>query len=287
MSPSFDLVVASGNNSLFPYLHVAFIVALACLLLVRGFLNGIWRPAVQHWSRTLLALFLCYFFAMATLHPDAEVAQEYTRTFFTSLMPGLLMGYVAFAAYGSRNATVLVPGKRWRPGYLRALLDLVAFFTYGAVIAGSYSLLLPFLRQDIFLLDVPQEQRIYQVFGNYTALALILGLHVISPYFQLRYGRSITGACVWAAIVSVATGASVLLGQMVGSNTGPAVVAIVGTALLGHRAVSELRMGTKRARRRGYALLLVAGVSAICFWQILGYLPPLRLFNFQEVTTPS
>ena len=281
------LTISDGNNFLFSYMHLAFIAASACLLMARGFINGIWQPLSRNWSHVFLVMFLGYFLAMALLHPDAEVARRYTHGFFNTLVPGLLMGYVAFAAYGSRRTRTYDTRSRWRPGVWRALFDLMAFSAFCTTIAVSYWLFLPLIRQDLFLLNVPNEQRIYQMFGNYLVLALILFLHVISPYFQFRYHESIAASGLWATAAAGATGACFFLAQMAGSNAAAAMVVGIGAVFYGYRIVTEFRDGTRCARRRSYAVLLVAVISTISLWQLLGQLPPLRIFNFQEVAAPS
>lgn len=280
------LVVANGDNSLFSYLHLAFIAALACLLLTRGFVDGVLRPMARNWSNAFLVIFLGYFLIMTLLHPDAEVKERHMRLISTALIPGLLMGYVAFAVYGSRAAVVFTRG-RWRPGPFRILIDLAAVSAYVAVLALSYSMLTPLLGENLFLLDVPEEQAVYQPFGNYIALALMLFLHVISPYFEFRYRTSAFAIGLWAAMVAAATIATFLLAQMVGSNTGAAIAFLLGAGFAVHRLVLDFRSRTRGSAMRIFVVLSVAALSAIGLWQILGELPPLRLFDFQPVAATS
>jgi hypothetical protein len=275
------VMVATGNNVLFFYMHAGFILALAGLLFQRGFAAGFWRPVIRHWSSLFLAAFLVYFLVMALLHPDAEITRSYTRAIFTMVVPGLLMGYVAFALYGDLATSAASRGE-WRPGSGRIVLDLLAVTAFGATLLTGYLLFLPELRRHILTLAIPSEQRIYQLYGNYTIISVALFLHVISPYFDHRLRHSLASAA-WAALISVAAVASIMLAQMVGSNIAMVVVLPMVGLLAGLRVLRDLRAGTPEGRRSAVAILAVGTVFTFGLWQFLAYLRPLRIFNYREI----
>ena len=280
---STTLTAESGNNFLFSYMHIAFVVSVLILFFSRNFLSGILIPVAISWPYRFLFLFLFYFLLMALVHPDPEVSQGYTRAFFTTVVPGLLMGYVAFATYGGvRHFRPLAGHRRWRPGWLRVLCDLLAVAVYLGTISASWQHLMPLLQKDIFIINVPNEQRVYQIFGDYIFLSFVLFHLVLVPYFDYRYQKSVLAMCIWAVTLTATTIFSFLLAQMVGSNTGAAIVVALGVALGCYRFVSELRKHTARSRLRACIILLAAIVSIACLGQFLMYQPPLRILNFQR-----
>lgn len=272
------VTTVTGSAHLFSYFHLFFFGAVICLTASKGFLAGLWRPLAQNWSAAFLLLFLFYWLITSLMNSNTEVGLGYAKNVFNRAMPGLLLGYVTFAAYGRNARPAIIRGQaRWSPGSLRLVLDCLALAAYFATIYVCFELLSQNLGTTLFLVvnDGPGAS-VYQIFGNYICLSLICAIQVADPYLRFRFRNSLIAAGVWAGALSAACWLSFLISQMVGSNTGAVLSILIGIYGL-VVAWSEFRNG--RALR-AIAIVLAFAVAIAFAQQALQDLPPMRLFNF-------
>lgn len=276
------VITMTGSSHLYGYFHLGFIVAVICLAGTRGFIDGLWRPLIRNWSAVFLFAFLTYWLMMGVTHSNTEVGMAYAKYVFSQAVPGLLLGYIAFADYGRTETIVNSRGAlRWRPGVLRVSMDILAVVVYAAALTHAFITLLPKMRADIFILAYDNSMIIvYQLFGNYLTLAFISAIHLSEPYVRWRFPSSLIIGAAWALLLATSCWSSFLLAQMVGSNSGAALVVVIGGAIAGVAVYRDLR---GRQLARALLMLSIFLLAAIWVWQLLGNLPPLRLFNFQRV----
>ena len=272
------VTTVSGSAYLFTYFHLAFFVAVICITASRGFLGGLWRPVVGSWAATFLVLFLLYWLVMGLTHSNVEVGMGYAKNIFNRALPGFLLGYITFSTYGrAKTATITRSGLRWNPSAMRRLADVLALAVYAAALYYSFSILLPKMNPNLFLIVKDFEgDTIYQIFGNYIILSLICAVYLVDPYFRWRYPQSLVAAGLWASGLSIACWTSFLLAQMVGSNAGAVLSVLIGcyglvvvvSEFYGHR------------RMRSLLLLLIFSLAMITIQRTLSDLPPMRIFDF-------
>lgn len=272
------VTTVSGSAYLFTYFHLAFFVAVICIAASRGFLSGLWRPAVENWAATFLLLFLLYWLVMGLTHSNVEVGMGYAKNVFNRALPGFLLGYITFATYGCAKTTTTMRGDvRWNPSVIRRLADALALAVYAATLYYSFSILIPKLDPNLFLIVKDFEgDTIYQIFGNYIILSLVCAVYIVDPYFRWRYPQSLIAAGLWASGLSVACWTSFLLAQMVGSNAGAVLSVLVGCYGL-VVVVSEFH---GHRRMRSLLLLLIFSLAIIWVQRALSDMPPMRIFDF-------
>lgn len=281
------VLTATGSAHLYSYFHLAFIMAVFCLAVAsRGFIDGLLRPFTRTWSATFLFAFLAYWLVMGLIHSNAEVGMAYAKYVFNQAVSGILLGYTAFATYGRTKIKKDARGVlRWHPGELRLTLDLIASFAYVWVIKNAFESLLQQARSDIFLIsNEGNSQAAYQLFGNYIVLSFISAIYLSEPYVRWRFQRSLIAGGSWALLLAAGCWSSFLLAQLVGSNTGAILALVIGGAVAGVALYRELR---SRRRARAVVMLAIFVLLTIWVWQLLGDLPPIRLFNFQPVDAGS
>lgn len=275
-------VMTMTGTYLYGYFHMGLIVAVICLACTRGFIDGLWRPLIRNWSAVFLFAFLTYWLMMGLTHSNTDVGMTYAKYVFNQAAPGLLLGYIAFAVYGRTETIVNARGAlRWHPGILRLSIDMLAMVAYAAALMHAFITLLPQMWADIFMLAYNNSMvMVYQSFGNYLTLAFISAIHLSEPYVRWRFPRSLIIGAAWAFLLATSCWSSFLLAQMVGSNSGAALAVVIGGAVAGVAIYRDLR---ERQPVRALVMLSIFLLSVIWVWQLLGNLPPLRLFNFQRV----
>lgn len=276
-----SVVFMTGGERYFTYAHVFFLTSSAFVLLtMRGGLEGLYRPLVEKdlaaWA---LAGFLLYYLTMALLYPDPLVSSYHLRSIAVRVLPGFLMGYLAFAAISSWRFS---PASTEEILTWRRRLDFFALAIYAGTLVGMAMILIPLIRNDIFLIRVTPDRAMYQLLGVYIATAMIAAYIVLldNGQFERRNSLTSTGALQMASIASIAL-ASFFLCQMAGSNMGAGLIALIG-AVTGIMLIwRALQIG---ALRQMVSMMLVGIVAASLFSAIVATVPPLRILGFQSVS---
>lgn len=271
----------TGGERYFTYAHVFFLASSAFVLLtMRGGLEGLYRPLVEkELAAWALAGFLAYYLTMALLYPTPEVSSYHLRSIAVRVLPGFLMGYMAFAAISSWRCS---PAPTEEISTWRRYLDFVSLAIYAGTLAGVAMILVPIIRSDIFLIRVSPDRAMYQLLGVYIATAMIAAYIVLldNGQFERRNSSTSTGVLQMASIASIAL-ASFFLCQMAGSNMGAGLIALIGAATGIMLIWRALRMG---ALRQMVSMMVVGIVVASLFSAIVATVPPLRILGFESVS---
>lgn len=275
-----SVVFMTGGERYFTYAHVFFLASSAFVLLtMRGGLEGLYRPLVEkELAAWALAGFLAYYLTMALLYPDPEVSSYHLRSIAVRVLPGFLMGYMAFAAISSWRCSSAPTEEisTWR-----RYLDFVSLAIYAGTLAGVAMILVPIIRSDIFLIRVSPDRAMYQLLGVYVATAMIAAYIVLldNGQFERRNSSTSTGVLQMASITSIAL-ASFFLCQMAGSNMGAGLIALIG-AVTGIMLI--WRAWRVRALRQMASMMVVGIIAVSLFSAIVATVPPLRIFGFQSI----
>jgi hypothetical protein len=273
----------STGEKYFYIAHVFFLASSAFVVLSgREGGCGLVKPLVSSWSGWLLAAFLGYYLLMAVLHPLPSVTGDHVRSLFVRVAASLVMGYVALAAVssfrwpGTSNLKTL---PLWRHR-----LDIAAVIAFGLTILASMAALSPRMRSDLFLIAIPQDREMYQLFGVYLTIALVVTYVILVAHRNLPSWSTIAGGVLWMTAAAGIAMASFFLCQMAGSNLAATMMALIGIGIGLYAIVESWLRGSATGRWRALCMLAVCLAAAGLFLALALNVAPMRIFGFSKVT---
>lgn len=257
----------TGDNTLLRPAHIVFAFCIVLLMRARGFVPRALLPVAFSWKATAFAFFLIYALVMALIHWDREISASFVRSFFDRLLPGILLGYVAFGRYGLESGWVY---RR------RKFIDFIGLMSFAAVLYHAAINIFPLVRDDIFLISAPEGEVFYQLYGVY----LVIGICVVLRILEFYWSTSIIRTFLLTILVCLASIFGFLLAQALGSNSAAVLILLINTIALGYQSWYSLRTWDAEGLLR--FAVIVAATAGSYSWMInlISGMPPIRLFGF-------
>ncbi|MBB6012234.1 hypothetical protein HNR59_001579 [Aquamicrobium lusatiense] len=260
-------LTVTGDNTLLRPAHIAFALCIVLLTRAHGFVPRALMPIAFSWKGTAVAFFLIYALVMALIHWDREISASFVRNFFDRLLPGILLGYVAFGRYG------LESGWLYRR---RKFIDFTGLMSFSAVLYYAVYNIYPLMRTDVFLINVSEDEVSYQLYGVYLVIGVIVFLRILEFYWS----KSIIKTFFLTMVACFASIVGFLLAQALGSNSAAVLILLINTTALGYQSWYSLRTWDAEGLLR--FAIIVAATAGSYFWMInlISGMPPIRLFGF-------
>jgi hypothetical protein len=267
----------------FTYAHVFFMGSVLVLIISdRAFRTGLWASPLRDPAAAMIVAFLAYYALRAVLYPVHDVSADHVRSLIVRVITGFLMGYVAFSAFVSkrplgfdRQSQSVGCGANWH-----RQMDLAALIVYVITLTVSLYILVPWVRGDLFLLNVPTSRLIYQQFEVYLVLSQVCALGILTHRFDpRRIVDPLRGAAFIVVVVAISL-ATFFLAQMSGSNKGAILAAAIGGGLALYVVISA---AWSRRGAAASSMLAVGVLAAIGSAIVVVDIPPMRLFGFKPL----
>lgn len=261
----------TGSGALFWPAHLLFAVLFVTSLLQRGTIGALLAGIVRAGSVFVaLAAFMAYFLVRCIFTPYEQLGSYYAKIGISNLGLGVVLGFCLVYPLLSLGRSVAKAG---------LLLNVVALTLITIFIGAN-------MRQDIFLIDLlPQNASYYQIFSDYLIMffaCCVLFIHAA----KLGNGmptrgfitRQVCSAClaIWAVLVA----------QGAGSNNAGATITLMSAFYFMLDTVDTAR--SYDGKRRAWLLVSSLGGAifiAVVVASLIAVLPPLRIFNFDAVST--